>query len=110
MYFVAIIPLLHSCVVYEPAPAYAPPVVPSTYDRAWDSAVKAAQDSGLRLTIVDRNSGLIAGSREGIAARITVVKQADGKTKVEMNLQGDLQRDPTLNDRFQAAYNRYMGR
>jgi hypothetical protein len=107
---VAMMLLLHGCVVHQPVPAYAPPPGPSTYDRAWDSAVKAAQDSGIKLTTVDRSSGLISGSREGITARIKVVKQADGSTKVQMDLDGDLQRDPKLNDRFLAAYNRYMGR
>jgi hypothetical protein len=94
--------------VYEPVPVYAPP--PSTYDRAWDSAVRAAQDSGITLSSVDRNAGLIQGSRDGIAARISVLGQADGTTRVELNLQGDLQRDPTLSQRFQSTYNRYMGR
>jgi hypothetical protein len=96
------------CTVYEPVPVYAPP--PSTYDRAWDSAVRAAQDSGITLSSVDRNAGLIQGSRDGIAARISVLGQADGTTRVELNLQGDLQRDPTLSQRFQSTYNRYMGR
>jgi len=100
-----------ACVVYQPVPAYAPaPPQPSTYDRAWNSALQAAQDSGIQLTSVDRASGLILGTRDGIAARISVVQQADGQTRVEFNLQGDLQRDPGLNERFQAFYNRYMGR
>jgi hypothetical protein len=100
--------LIQGCVVYEPVHPVSP--VPSTYDRAWDSAVRAAQDSGIRLTNVDRNAGLIEGSADGIAARISVTKQADGTTRVEMKLDGDLRRDPTLSSRFQATYNRYMGR
>jgi hypothetical protein len=62
------------------------------------------------LTSVDRATGLMQGTREGIASRISVLRQADGSTKVELKLEGDLQRDPTLSQRFQATYNRYMGR
>jgi hypothetical protein len=98
-----------ACVVYgPPVPVYQPG--PSTYDRAWDSALRAAQDSGISLSSVDRPSGLILGTRDGIDVRISVLGQADGTTRVETNLRGDLARDPTLSDRFQAAYERYMGR
>jgi hypothetical protein len=99
-----------ACVVYEPVPVHAPAPGPSTYDRAWESALRAAQDSGIALTSVDRSAGLIAGSRAGIDVRISVLRQADGTTRVETNLGGDLARDPTLSDRFQASYERYMGR
>ena len=59
---------------------------------------------------MDRPSGLILGTRDGIDVRISVLGQADGTTRVETNLRGDLARDPTLSDRFQGAYERYMGR
>ena len=45
-----------------------------------------------------------------IAATILVLLQADGRTRVELKLQGPLQTDPTLSDRFYSAYERYMGR
>ena len=104
--------LVTGCVVYEPTPVAVPVYAPgpTTYDRAWDSALRAAQDSGITLTSVDRATGLIQGTRDGIASRISVLRQADGSTKVELKLEGDLQRDPTLSQRFQASYNRYMGR
>ena len=93
------------CVVYEPAPTY-----PSVYDRAWDSALRAAQDSGIVVTSSDRGSGVIRGSKDGIDATITVRGQADGTTRVESNFKGQLDRDPTLSRRFDSAYERHMGR
>ena len=62
------------------------------------------------MTSVDRAAGLIQGTREGLAARISVLRQADGSTKVALTIEGDPQRDPTLAQRFQASYNHYMGR
>ena len=89
---------------------YAPPPGPSTYDRAWDSAARAAQDAGIQLSSADRATGQMLGTRGAIGARISVTRQADGTTRVELNLSGPLQSDPGLSDRFNAAYERYMGR
>ena len=93
------------CVVYEPAPAYV-----SVYDRAWDSALRAAQDSGIAVTSSDRGAGTIRGTKDGIDANIVLRRQSDGRTRVESNFSGQLERDPTLSQRFDAAYERYMGR
>ena len=98
------------CTYYGVAPAGAPVPTSSTYDRAWNAAQQAAQDAGLRVTSVDRATGTIQGDRAAIAATILVLLQADGKTRVELKLQGPLQTDPTLSDRFYSAYNHYMGR
>jgi hypothetical protein len=57
-----------ACVVYEPTPT---PVY-TNYDRAWDSALRAAQDAGINLTSVDRAGGITLGSKDGIDATITV--------------------------------------
>jgi hypothetical protein len=92
------------------APAGAPAPTQSTYDRAWNAAQQAAQDAGLRVISVDRAAGTIQADRAAIAATILVLLQADGKTRVELKLQGPLQTDPTLSDRFYSAYDRYMGR
>ncbi len=97
------------CTYYVPAPG--PPVTTqSTYDRAWNAAQQAAQDAGLRVTSVDRGAGTIQADRAAIAATILVLLQADGRTRVELKLQGPLQTDPTLSDRFYSAYDRHMGR
>jgi hypothetical protein len=43
--------LLSSCVVYEPAPTYGP--APRQFDRAWNAALAAAQDEGIRILAED---------------------------------------------------------
>lgn len=98
------------CTYYGVAPTGAPATTQSTYDRAWNAAQQAAQDAGLRVISVDRAAGTIQADRAAIAATILVLLQADGKTRVELKLQGPLQSDPTLSDRFYSAYDRYMGR
>jgi hypothetical protein len=95
-----------ACTTYEPAPV---PVY-TNYDRAFDAAVRAAQDSGIRVTSADRTGGLILGSKDGIDVTINVRRQADGTTRVESSFKGQLDRDPTLSRRFDSAYERNMGR
>ena len=56
---------------YEPAPTY-----PSVFNRAWESALRAAQDSGIVVTFTDRDAGVIRGSKDGIDATIPMVRLA----------------------------------
>jgi hypothetical protein len=81
---------IQACVVHEsvPVPVY------TNYDRAWDAALRAAQDTGINLTSVDRPGGLILGSKDGIDVTIWVPRQAGGTTRVESNFKGPLDRDP----------------
>ena len=46
--------LLSSCVVYEPVPTAVPS--PSKFDRAWNAAIAAAQDEGVRIIFADRST------------------------------------------------------
>jgi hypothetical protein len=99
----------YGCVVYEPVPVTAPPPA-SKYDRVWDSALRAAGDSGIAVTVADKPTGTIRGSRGAIAVAINVLRQADGSVRVELDLKGQLDTDPSLSSRFNQAYERYMGR
>jgi hypothetical protein len=96
-----------SCVVYEPHPAYYNSA--STYDRAWSAALGALQDSGVTVTSTDASTGVIRGSKEGMDVSVSVVRQADGRTKVQFDSRNS-QRDPALASRFSEAYERRMGR
>jgi hypothetical protein len=96
--------LAGACVVYSPVPAY-----PSTYDRAWNAALGALDDAGVRVTSADAASGVIRGARGDIDVSVTVTRLTDGRTKVQFDSK-DTQRDPTLADRFSQAYERRMGR
>jgi hypothetical protein len=94
------------CTTYEPAPA--PP--PSPFDRAWNAALGAAQDKGVRITSADRGTGMIAGYRDQQEVRINLQTQADGNVKVEMSARGPKGSDPGLAGRISRAYDRRMGR
>jgi hypothetical protein len=98
---------LGGCVYYEPVPAYA---TPSNYDRAWSAALGAVQDAGIQVTSSDPATGLIRGSKDGIDATVSVVRQADRSVRVQFDTRGATERDPGLSNRFSQAYERRMGR
>jgi hypothetical protein len=97
------------CVVYEPV--YVPSSsYSSSYDRVWDSALGAAEDAGVKITSADRTRGIIQGVTGSTDVTISVITQADGRTRVEFSSKGPKGQDPDLNDRFTRFYNRRMGR
>ena len=96
------------CVVYEPMPA--PGYYGSSYDRVWDSAVGAAEDAGVKITSADRTAGIIRGVTNSADVTISVISQADGKTRVEFSSKSPKGQDADLSDRFTSFYNRRMGR
>jgi len=101
--------LVAGCVVYEPV--YVPSSsYSSSYDRVWDSALGAAGDAGVKITSADRTTGIIRGVTSSADVTISVISQADGKTRVEFTSKGPKGHDPDLNDRFTGYYNRRMGR
>jgi hypothetical protein len=100
--------LLSSCVVYEPVPTYVPS--PSTFDRAWNAAIAAAQDEGVRIIFEDRSNGVITGRRGDQDVTINVRTQADGSVRVELSARGPQGSDPGLAERISRAYDRRMGR
>jgi hypothetical protein len=101
--------LLAGCVAYPAAP-YSAPVVygPSTFDRAFDAALGALSDQGMRITSQDRAAGQIVGTRGNASMTALVRPQADGTTRVEFKTGGEP--DPGLSQRVLAAYNARMGR
>ena len=100
--------LLSSCVACEPVPTYVPP--PSTFDRAWNAALGAAQDVGVRIIFEDRSNGVITGNRGAQDVTISVRTQADGSVRVELSAKGPTGSDPGLAERISRAYDRRMGR
>lgn len=99
--------LASGCVVYEPVPAHY--TYPSTFDRAWSAAQGALQDAGVQITSMDAGAGTIRGTKDGIDVSVLVVRQADGRTRVQFDAKGS-ERDPGLGERFSQAYERRMGR
>lgn len=99
--------LLAGCVYYGPSPY---PGSPSTFDRAFDAAVGAARDSGVAVSVADRSTGRIAGTKAGAAVTINLLRQADGSVRVEFNAPDSPQTNPTLAEQLNMAYQRRMGR
>lgn len=100
--------LAGGCVVY-PYEATVP-AGPSRYDQAWDAALGAAADAGVQVTGADRASGRISGSKAGAAVTILVQQLADGRVQVSFDAPASRETNPTLQDRWLAAYNQRMGR
>ena len=106
--FTTVFMLLSACVVYEPVPVSVPS--PSTFDRAWNAAIGAAQDEGVRITSEDRVKGVISGSRGDQDVTVNVQTQADGNVRVEFSAKGPKGSDPGLAGRISRSYDRRMGR
>jgi hypothetical protein len=99
--------LAAGCVVYEPVPAYA---VSSTTDRAFNAALGAVQDAGVRVSSADQGSGQIRGTKDAVDVSVSVVRQPDGRTRVQIDSRGPSGHDTALAERISAAYERRMGR
>lgn len=99
---------LAGCVASEPVPTTAP--VPSTFERAWNAALGAAQDEGVGVTSEDRANGMIRGFRDEQEVTINIRTQADGNVRVEISARGPKGSDPGLAGRISRAYDRRMGR
>lgn len=96
---------------YYPYPYPPPPVYgASTFDRAYDAALGALADQGLRITAQDRAGGNIVGTRGTLVVTASVRPQADGTTRVEFNTKGEQPQDAGISQRVLAAYNARMGR
>lgn len=103
--------LLGGCVAYPYYPYGEPvPAAPSRFEQAWDAALGAAADAGVQVTGADRTSGRISGTKAGAAVSIGVQQLADGRVQVSFDAPASRESNPTLNDRWLAAYNRRMGR
>jgi hypothetical protein len=85
-------------------------VSPPSFDRSWDAALGAAADAGVQVTNADRGNGRITGNKAGAAVTIELRPQPDNSLQVMFNAPESTETNPTLNQRWVAAYNRRMGR
>jgi hypothetical protein len=81
-----------------------------SFDKSWDAALGAAADTGIDITSADKGAGRITGNKAGAAVTITLTRQADNSLQVAFNAPGSKEANPSLNDRWLAAYQRRMGR
>ena len=107
----ATLALLGGCAYYPAAPYPAPVSYgPSTFDRAYDAALGALSDQGLRITAQDRAGGNVVGTRGPLTVTATVRPQADGTTRVEFKTSGEQPQDADISQRVLASYHARMGR
>ncbi len=105
--------LISACTYYPPAPApavYTTINKTSKFDQSWSAAVGALADQGVRISVQDRDAGIIQGMQNGITVTGNLQTQADGRVRVEFNTAGATKNDPTLIERITRAYNGRMGR
>lgn len=102
---------LAGCVV-APYPYETPVTVstPPSFDRSWDAALGAAADAGVQVLSADRASGRITGSKGGASVTIELTQRSDNSLKVSFDAPDSKETNPTLADRWLAAYQRRMGR
>ena len=103
--------LLAGCVVAPYPGAYPTGMsTPASFDRSWNAALGAAADAGIQVGNADRGSGRITGSKAGAAVTIELRPQADNSLRVSFDAPDAKETNPTLAERWTAAYNRRMGR
>ena len=103
--------LLAGCYVAPyPYPYTTTVVSPPSFDRSWDAALGAATDVGVDINRADRAAGRITGTKAGAVVTIDLRPQADNTLQVIFTAPDSKESNPTLNDRWLAAYNRRMGR
>jgi hypothetical protein len=108
---VAACTLIAGCYAYPyPYPAYQTVVTAPSFDRSWDAALGAAADVGIQIRSADRSGGRITGSKAGANVTIDVRPQADNTLQVVFTAPDSKEANPTLNDRWLAAYHQRMGR
>jgi len=92
-------------VVASPDSPYASPYV--SYDYIWDNVMRAAHDAGIQITSSNRNTGMIFGQRDSVDVTIQVIQQADGRTRIELTINGSQRSGSTIVDDFYRAYDYY---
>ena len=112
--WLACIAPLAGCVVYDPYLAYLPvsapgPTPAQAFDRAWNAALDALSDSGVRVTSADNARGVIRGASNQSDVDVSVRQQADGTVRVEIEATNTQGRDTGLASRISEAYKRRMG-
>src|SRR5262245_27593028 len=98
--------MVAGCTYYQTVPAPAAPSGPSTFDRAWNAALGAADDVGVSVSAADRTSGTIYGTRGAEDVTIRVFTQADGRVRVEFTAKSAAGADSVLAERLSSAYER----
>jgi hypothetical protein len=102
--------LLEGCYYAVPAPVAVAPPPSNSYDLAWSSALRAAEEVGIQIVSVNDGAGIIYGKRGTTDLRAVLIRQHDGRTRVELEMKGRNEQTQALANDFFRAYDRYMAR
>jgi len=92
-----------------PAGYYYPATgTPASFDRSFAAAAGAMRDEGLTVTVEDRATGNVVGTRDGGTVTANLRQQADGSLRVQFDSRAVS--DPDLISRVSRSYERRMGR
>jgi outer membrane protein OmpA-like peptidoglycan-associated protein len=69
--------------------------------------MRAAQDVGIQITSSNRNTGTIFGQRDRVGVTIQIIQQADGRTRIELTINGSQGSSSAIADDFYRAYDYY---
>jgi hypothetical protein len=101
---------LVGCYYIGPGPVAVAPASSTSYDFVWDNALGAAEEAGIQITLVDNRAGMIYGKRGSTDVKVVIIRQYDGRTRVELDMKGQQEQTQVLADDFFRAYDRYMER
>jgi hypothetical protein len=82
--------------------------MPASFDRSFSAAAGAMRDEGLAITVEDRSTGSVVGTRDGGTVTASLRQQADGSVRVQFDSRA--MRDPDAITRVSGYYERRMGR
>ena len=88
---------------YYPAAA-----TPASFDRSFAAAAGAKRDEGLTVTVEDRATGNVVGTRDGGTVTASLRQQSDGSLRVQFDSRAVS--DPDLISGVSRSYERRMGR
>jgi hypothetical protein len=101
---------LGGCTYVQTAPGAYAPYPPSAFEQTWAAALGALGDERVQIVSADRDTGTIRGISGAINVTAIVQTRADSGVQVEFKTSGNIDSDPTLNQRIVNDYNRRMGR
>ena len=104
--------IVSGCYYYVPSAVVASPDLPyaspyASYDYIWDNVMRAAHDAGIQITSSNRNTGTIFGQRDRVDVTIQIIRQADGRTRIELTINGSQGSSSAIADDFYGAYDYY---
>lgn len=98
-----------ACVIADPQP-YAHGLLQPAYNHAWNNAVDAMKDEGVRVVTADLARGRLEGRRGKVTITGYVVTQRLGDVRAEFEASGEVSEDPELAQRVRERWDARMAK